>query len=105
MKNPEFVVIYSAYAEIDTTEGRAGTRLIGHFLNEDDASNAAEGHGVWGHRGPVKSQTYLSFDDGVTGYPIDPKSLTNLKAMTQAGTLRTQALNKLTPEERKTLGV
>lgn len=101
----QFITIYSAYAELDTTEGRGGTRLIGHFLSEKDANKAADGHGVWGGRGPVRQQCYLSLDDGLTGYPVDPDSLTDLRTITKSGTLRTQALNKLTPEERKELGV
>ena len=102
---PEFVTIYTAYAELDQTEGRGGRIKIGHFYTEKGANLAAEGKGVMGSRGSVTAQSYLSLDGGINGYPVEPASLVNLKTLTRTGTLKTQALQKLTPEERKALGV
>jgi hypothetical protein len=101
---PKFITIYTAFEEIDQTEGRGGSRKLGHFYSKEDAELAADGKGVMGSRGRVVAQSYLTLD-GITGYPVDPKSKVNLQTLTKAGTVRTRALKKLTVEERKALGL
>ena len=101
---PKFITIYTAFAELDQTEGRGGSRKLGYFYSKEDAELAAEGKGVMGSRGRVTAQSYLTLD-GVNGYPVDPKSKVDLQTLTESGTVRTRALKKLTVQERKSLGL
>ena len=101
---PKFVTIYTAFEELDQTEGRGGSRKLGHFYAKADAELAADGKGVMGSRGRVAEQSYLTLD-GVNGYPVNPDSVVDLETLTRSGTIRTQALKKLTSQERKALGL
>lgn len=85
-------VIYRAERNQDQTEGRGPMVPIAYFFHKTDAQRAAKGHGVMGvgDGDVVQVKVYESFDDWGEGRRIE---------------LRERALSKLTPEERKALGV
>lgn len=65
----ETLFLYKVTGENDTTEGRGGTYLVGYFVNSVDAQKAAEGKGVWGGAGDIKTenQVVAIYRDPTTG--------------------------------------
>lgn len=95
--------LYKVTTNTDLTEGRGGERLLGWFIDSAIATRAAKGNYVMGTDCPVERYTceVVRTEDGklyLLGKPIeleyeDPREV------------RARALSKLTPEERKVLGI
>jgi hypothetical protein len=84
--------IYRAVRNADQCEGRGPLVSIAYFSEESDAKRAAKGQGVMGHG-----------DGGVEVIHVfDSLKEWNVEKQQE---LKRQALNKLTPDERKALGV
>lgn len=87
---------FEAYTNSDLTEGRGGDVHIGYFRYEDDAKKAVKGRGVWGTDASVRMvqdktiRVFESYEEFTT---------------VQTSDLKTKALNKLTVEEKKALGL
>lgn len=89
------VSCYEAFTNSDLTEGKGGHVTIGYFFNEMDARKAARGKGVMGTNGDVKAvkldtkvfESYAEYDES------------------RSKDVRLSALNKLTAEERRILGL
>lgn len=95
---------YEVRGERDTTEGKGGTYLIGYFTDKVSADKAAAKKGVWDHPGPIYpvELVEISFSDGSKAYypnqPIELINITNEE-------LKARALEKLTPEDKRVLGL
>ena len=84
--------VFLAQRNSDMTEGRGPMVTIAAFTTEKDATLAAKGQGVMGvGDGEVRSlKVYGSFSEYLTD---------------KNDALRVQALKKLTPEEKRALGL
>lgn len=85
---------WEAYTNSDLTEGRGSDVFIGYFRNKEDADNAVKGNGPMGTNAYVREvrepkiyKTYLEF--------VEDKQID----------LKRSALNKLTREEKRALGL
>lgn len=94
---------YEARQEIDQQEGRLGSRLLGTFFSRHDAEEMAQGHGVMGSTGPVVEILVVRGTDEQLYKLAEATPVMVHADVTQA--LRERALSKLTPAERKALGV
>lgn len=108
----EPTTLYEIRGEIDQTEGRGGTRLIGYTRHFDTAREYAKGKGVMGLPGKVlEKEGFILFhehDAKVYGFMLQssliaPEDL--LCSSAQKAKEREEALAKLTDRERKLLGL
>jgi hypothetical protein len=98
----ELVYLFEGRGDVDQTEGRGGTRCVGWYLSRKDAENAVKNEGVMGTPGYVKSHQALAvrMDNGdFQYYKIEKLEVETVE------TARQRALAKLTPEEKKLLGL
>lgn len=102
--------VYQVISNQDLTEGRGRAVTLGHFLDKRIAGNFAHGRGVMGTDAEVRTITAtvvrlngddFHLEDGT--YILGEKITT--KPVTEEELLRQQALEKLTPAERKALGL
>ena len=84
--------MYWARRNSDLTEGRGPMMIIAAFLNREDAVKAAKGWGVMG-LGDGQVDPFIVFDSFEEFEDINDK------------TLRRTALEKLSSEERRVLGL
>lgn len=97
----EIVLIYEAIVNSNGTEGRGCDKVIGRFFTESAAKSFLRGKDVKGSDGKVRPQYALKDDHErycVLGPPVDV-------AQDELDIKRQNALSKLTPEERKLLGL
>lgn len=97
------MTLFRVTTNTDLTEGRGGERTLGWFIDNAIATRAAKGNYVMGTDCPIerKTCTVVRTEDGklyLLGNPIeieyeDPREV------------RARALSKLSPEERKVLGI
>lgn len=94
--------IFEVFANSDSTEGRGRTICIGIFTNRENAEARARGQGVMGTNADVKSSTakvvHFSGEIYLLGRNVE-------KSFDPTEELRQRALSKLTPEEKKVLGL
>ncbi len=93
-------LIFEARGDIDQTEGRGGTRVIGYSRLRSEAAEMAKGQGAMGTPGQVHAVQAVFFDGGGV-YVLGPR----LDVDWSREKLKASALAKLTPEERKALGL
>lgn len=94
--------VFMALEELDKEEGRGGRRLIGYFLNMDDAVVSAKGMGIQGSNGVITKRMIICDHHG-KWYELGDRAV---PLYTEAQPdLRRSALAKLTPEERSALGI
>lgn len=98
---PLVTTVYEARAEIDHEEGRAGTRVMGHYEMERDAREAVKGQGIFGGPGHVEEKSAIWISDNE--FYVVPGS--HPEMLDGRDKVRIRALAKLTEEERKVLGV
>lgn len=87
--------VFEACTNTDLDEGRGREVPIAHFIHESDARRAAKGRGVMGTDADVRMvdvdiRVYESFREFELEFERD---------------VRAKALAKLTPEERRALGL
>jgi len=102
------MTIFTARGEIDQTEGRGGYRKLGQFLTEKEAMAAAKGEGVMGHDGDVKREDVdvVVYHDPDTGEIVTRRLGDRvLVEFEDPKVIRANALAKLTPKEKKALGL
>jgi hypothetical protein len=98
-------VVYAVYS---TDQDGRNLSVIGVYSTEDKAKIAAVGKGSWGDSGNISPRNAIITDDGKCwlldinhGTPIDVDD--DFKE--QQEQVKKKALQKLTPEERKALGL
>lgn len=98
-------LVYYVVSNTDTTEGRGASVVIGRYIDNNEAINAAKGKGVFGTDAKVESSFHPMIRVGkklyLLGAEVTP--LTTEEEKRQA--LREQALSKLSEEEKEALGV
>lgn len=104
MTNPHIITIYEA--QHSDSDGYKDTRrTLGYFSNSADAQSAAKGQNSWGGNGNVVERRAVMVDGLAylitSETPIDVDN-TFAKALQDT---REEALKKLSPEERRALGV
>ncbi|MCH2188792.1 hypothetical protein MK079_03115 [Candidatus Gracilibacteria bacterium] len=92
--------VYQATHNSDTTEGRGHTVIIGNFTHKSDAELAAAGKCVMGTDGKVQEAVIQIFDS-IEEY----QDLTGDFPRETLQKIKSAALAKLTPRERKVLGI
>ncbi len=101
------VEVFTAYGEVDTNEGRGGRYVVGHFLKKELAVKAAAQKGVWGTSGDITHRTVHA----VTFVDADLERATHIvgdridMSYEDPQEVRERALAKLTPAEKKSLGL
>lgn len=99
---PHIDRVYVAVGNTDMTEGRGSPTVIAVCLTHAGALAAGKGNGVYGSDAPVEERTAVFIPGGTlyllerayTLTPDDPNEV-----------LRQAGLKKLTPAERRTLGL
>lgn len=95
--------LYEVTGDTDKTEGRGGSYKVGTYLDRSDAELAARGHGVMGSPGYIHKKSIVLFEDG-TAYELG-QEVKNFQRTLEQSKLRSNALKKLSEEERKALGI
>lgn len=86
---------YGAYINSDTNEGRGPDVLVGYFTHAADAKRAVKGKDGWGRDGRVKPvNETITICESYEDYEV-----------LIAKNTKERALNKLSPEEKKILGL
>jgi len=97
-----FVTVWIVHETVDEY-GRTGSR-VGVYRSPLVAEEAAKGKGWWGGKGRVSMRRAINTEEGV--YILeDPGQPVKFSDEAMEIDLRTQALAKLTPAERKALGL
>lgn len=80
--------------------------IVGHFSTHDLAAKAAKGHGSWGGMGQIALVPAMQLPTGQTWVLLqeDPVDL-DMKSAKSDEMLREMVLARLTPEERRVLGL
>lgn len=96
--------VYEVLINSDLTEGRGNDYVCARFFTVDAAKEFAKGRDVMGTDGKVRTGLIVevSTQFGPKYYPVGPEVLVFESVEDKA---RTEALNKLTPAERKLLGL
>ena len=99
--------LFEVRGESDTTEGRGGTYLVGWFTDGEIAKKAAHEKGVWGGHGQINEKIC---DVAVFKNGLGEEVVGIIKEYVQIDyedprETRAKALAKLTPKERKALGL
>lgn len=98
--------VFEAREDLDKTEGRGGSRILGYFLKREAAEKAAEEMGPMGTPGSIQERWVVSEDGGLTGFLVGygtvPEPVEIVSDATKA--IRRQALAKLSDAERAALG-
>ena len=87
------LVLYEAYTNSDLIEGRGNDVHLGYFKVQSDAEKASSGRGVMGTNAHVRLAPILIYENFEEFAEVRAKDV------------REQALNKLSWEERKLLGL
>ena len=99
----QIMTVYCAHGD-GGDEYRRGP-VIGVFTDENRADRHADGKGWYGGNGGVSERKAIHLSDGtvylIEGSPID----LNLTARQHDAEVRLKALNKLTAEEKRILGI
>jgi hypothetical protein len=106
MLSGELIIIYEGRGQGDSDHGNAPWFTVGWYLTEAEATEAVKTSGGWGTPGDVRTATALKTDGELEFYyklvPIEVTSIDIKKAQEK---IREQALAKLTPLEKKALGL
>ena len=95
--------VFEVVINSDSTEGRGRDYVCARFFNEPAAKNFAKGRDVMGSDGKVQKGRVVAFTDSEEKfYPVGAE-VSVFKSIEDKA--RTEALNKLTPAERKLLGL
>lgn len=96
----ELCTFWQVKGDNDTTEGRGGLHVVGWFETESEAKEAAQGQGVWGGAGYISSHQVFrqTLDNGKFAY-------WQLEKIELPLTAYEQAMAKLSPKDRKVLGL
>ena len=65
----ETIFLHKVTEDLDKTEGRGGSRVVGYFVNAPDAKKAAEGKGCMGYPGRIDTENHavVIYNDPTTG--------------------------------------
>lgn len=96
------VSLWEVRGENDTQEGRGGTHVVGYYLSEDEAKEAALTEGVFGmpSRHILKRECLRTQSPPYTSYLLQEVQISNIEVK-----LRERALAKLTEDEKRVLGL
>jgi hypothetical protein len=99
--------VFEVSGDLDTEEGRRGTYVVGYYASEHLASLAARGKGVMGCSGTITHKTILTVTFKALNGEIVTCEVGNRIAISyeSPADTRKQALAKLSPEEKKVLGL
>lgn len=96
----EVIYLYKGMGQGDSDHGNAPWHTVGYFLTHAEATEAVKTAGGWGTAGKVQTIEAVVTSTGdyflIEGIEISPPPLERL---------RQKALAKLTPEEKKALGL
>lgn len=106
------VKLFEVREEVDQTEGRGGTRVVGYALSQELADANAASKGVMGGPGHIREIEGFELSDEagvVAGYILQPQVIKPEDILNttpkEAEDAKRRALEKLTPYERKLLGL
>lgn len=102
--------LYKVIGQVDTTEGKGGTYVVGYTPYKAVAADLAKGKGCMGDSGRIEEipGIWVHHPDDATqdqfAILLGPEQV-HLLTSHQIEQLRADALSKLTPEDRKILGL
>ncbi len=104
----EAICAYKVTGDTEMNEGRGPARIVGYFIDADDAKAASKGQAAMGTDGWVKAEqvvvvTYINELGEKVRHLLSEHVVHD--HFDDPAVIRAQALAKLSPKERKILGL